>query len=352
MCRPIFTCRLRQNRSSQGDSSLLNQPDGAWLDLIGRIRPAARPDAIQAELRLELIQWLRSHWADMDANARKLLPKQTLYLSPGGAGIVSMREQYEHWLNILMLASGICVGNCLRQRCEPHAGSRHGAAATDVVEYGSGRPAFALVRQPLVESLVLSILGGTAGLAVAFAGTRLILRLAFPPMGGLASVPIHASPSVPILLFTFAVSLITGVAFGIAPAWMATRVDPIEALRGSNRSTMRSGSLPRKVLVIFQAALSLVLLSSAGLLTAALRNLENQDFGFDQERRTLVEIDPQLAGYRVEQFETLYRRLRDSFSVDAWYCFAIHVYVFTPKRKRLGTQYLRGWEAHSRTQRR
>ena len=93
----------------QGDSSLLNQADGAWLDLIGRIRPGASPDAIQAELRLELNQWLRSHWADMDVNARKLLPKQTLYLSPGGAGIVSMREQYEHWLNILMLASGFVL---------------------------------------------------------------------------------------------------------------------------------------------------------------------------------------------------------------------------------------------------
>ena len=66
--------------------------------------------------------------------------------------------------------------------------------------------------------------------------------------------------------------------------------------------------------MIFQAALSLVLLSSAGLLTAALRNLENQDFGFDQERRTLVKIDPQLGGYRVEQLDSLYRRLHDSFA--------------------------------------
>ncbi len=298
----------------EGDSSLLNQPDGAWLDLIGRIRPGASPDAIQAELRLELIQWLRSHRADMDANARKLLPKQTLYLSPGGAGIVGMREQYEHWLNILMLASAfvlaiVCanVANLMLVR-----GMERRQQTS--LSMALGARAFRLLRQPLTESLVLSILGGAAGLAVAFAGTRLILHFAFPPMEGMAGVPIHASPSAPILLFTFAVSLITGVAFGIAPAWMATRVDPIEALRGSNRSTARTGSLPRKALVILQAALSLVLLSSAGLLTAALRNLENQDFGFNQERRTLVNIDPQLGGYRVGQLETLYRRLHDSFA--------------------------------------
>ncbi len=311
---PDFFLPLATEPFVQGDSSLLNQPDGAWLDLIGRIRPGASPDAIQAELRLELNQWLRSHWADMDVNARKLLPKQTLYLSPGGAGIVSMREQYEHWLNILMLASGfvlaiVCanVANLMLVR-----GMEQRRQTS--LSMALGAQALRLLRQPLTESLVLSILGGAAGLAVAFAGTRLILRFAFPPMEGMASVPIHASPSVPILLFAFAVSLITGVAFGIAPAWMVTRVDPIEALRGSSRSTASSGSLPRKALVIFQAALSLVLLSSAGLLTAALRNLENQDFGFDQARRTLVGIDPQLGGYRVDQLDTLYGRLHDSFA--------------------------------------
>ncbi len=296
-----------------GESSLLNQPDSAWLDLIGRIRSGASPNAIQAELRLELIQWLRSHWADMDANARKLLPKQTLYLSPGGAGIVAMREQYEHWLNILMLASGfvlaiVCanVANLMLVR-----GMEQRRQIS--LSMALGARASRLLRQPLAESLVLSLLGGLAGLAVAFAGTRLILDFAFPRIGEMGRVPIHSSPSGPILLFALAVSVITGITFGIAPAWMATRVDPIEALRCSSRSMTQSGSFPRKALVVFQAALSLVLLSSAGLLTATLHNLENQDFGFQQERRTVVNIDPQLAGYRLAQLDTLYRRLHDSF---------------------------------------
>lgn len=311
---PDFFIPLATEPLLMGEISLLNQPEGAWLDLIGRIRPGANPGAIQAELRLELIQWLRWHWADMDANARKLLPKQTLYLSPGGAGIVSMREQYEHWLNILMLASGfvlaiVCanVANLMLVR-----GMEQRRQVS--LSMALGARASRLLRQLLAESLVLSLLGGAAGLAVAFGGTRLILHFAFPRIGEMGGVPIHASPSGPILLFALAVSLITGIAFGIAPAWMATRVDPIEALRGSNRSMTRAGSVPRKALVIFQAALSLVLLSSAGLLTATLRNLENQDLGFEQERRTLINIDPQLAGYRVRQLDTLYRRLHDSFA--------------------------------------
>ena len=155
-----------------------------------------------------------------------------------------------------------------------------------------GARASRLVRQALTESILLSLFGGAAGLAIAFAGTRLILHFAFPSSAGFAGVPIDASPSMPVLLFAFVTSLVTGVAFGIAPAWMATRVDPIEALRGASRSTARAGSLPRKTLVVFQAALSLVLLSAAGLLTAALQSLENQDFGFEQDRRLVATMNP------------------------------------------------------------
>jgi len=177
-----------------------------------------------------------------------------------------------------------------------------------------GARASRVVQQALTESLVLSLLGGTAGLAIAFMGTRLILHFAFPSLPGSAGVPIDASPSMPVLLFAFITSLATGVAFGIAPAWMATRVDPIEALRGASRSTARAGSLPRKALVVLQAALSLVLLSAAGLLTAALQSLENQNFGFEQDRRLVATMNPKLAGYRPAQLSQLYRRIHDSIA--------------------------------------
>jgi predicted permease len=172
-----------------------------------------------------------------------------------------------------------------------------------------GARASRIVSQPLIESILLSLFGGAAGLAIAFAGTRLILYF-----GGMARIPIHASASMPVLLFALGVSVITGVAFGIAPAWMATRVDPIEALRGASRATTRSGSLPRKTLVVLQAALSLVLLSTAGLLTAALQSLENQNFGFEQDRRIVATMNPKLAGYRPAQLSLLYRRIHDSIA--------------------------------------
>jgi predicted permease len=311
---PDFFMPLAIEPLIQGDNSILRVSDAHWLDLIGRIQPGASPASIQAHMRVELQQWLRSHWGQMDANARTVLPQQILYLSPGGAGITSMREQYEHWLQILMMVSGfvlliVCanVANLMLVR-----GMERRQQTSLSMALGAG--AMRLVRQALTESVVLSILGGAAGLAVAFAGTRLILHFAFSTVPGFASVPIDASPSIPVLLFAFAISLMTGVAFGMAPAWMATRVDPIEALRGAHRSTRQSGSLPRKTLVVLQAALSLALLSASGLLTATLRNLEHQNFGFDQDRRTIVSIDPVLAGYKQVQLESLYRRIHDSMA--------------------------------------
>ncbi len=297
----------------QADADL-NKYDTHWLELIGRIEPGANPSSIEAAMRVELKQWLRSHWGEMSVNDRARFPDQTLYLTPGGAGIATMREQYEHWLQILMIASGfvlliVCanVANLmlvrgLERRREISLSMALGARASRVV------------RQALTESILLSFAGGAAGLAIAFAGTRLILHFAFPSTPGFAGVPIDATPSVPVLLFASLTSLLTGLGFGIGPAWMTTRADPIEALRGASRATSRLASLPRKTLVVFQAALSLALLSSAGLLTAALQRLEHQDFGFEQDRRIVMNMNPRLAGYRSNQLPRLYRRIQDSMA--------------------------------------
>jgi predicted permease len=286
----------------------------SWLELIGRIRPGAKPAAIEEEMRVELKQWLRSHWGDMGANDRAVFPEQTLFLRPGDAGISRMRDQYEHWLQILMMVSGfvlliVCanVANLMLVR-----GMERRRQISLSMALGA-RPR-RLVRQALTESILLGVAGGAAGLAIAFAGTRLILDMVFPRVPGLGGVPISASPSLPVLVFALSVSLFTGIAFGVAPAWMTTRVDPIEALRGAGHSTARTGSLPRRGLVVLQAALCLVLLAASGLLTAALRNLENQKFGFAQDGRTIVSIDPKLAGYRLDQLTALYARIHGSLA--------------------------------------
>jgi predicted permease len=311
---PDFFLPLATEPLLNGENALLAIPDAHWLDLIGRVQPGVSPVSMEAQMRVQLKQWLRAHWGEMDSNARANFPRQTLYVSPGGAGITSMREYYEHWLHILMIVSAflllIVCANTANLMLVRGLENRQRTSLSIALGARTSR----MVRQALTESTLLSLLGGVAGLGVAFAGTRLILHFAFATMPGYAGVPISPSPSLPVLLFAFVISLTTGIAFGIAPAWMAARVDPIEALRGVNRSTNRSGSLPRKMLVILQAAMSLVLLAASGLLTAALHNLENQNFGFEQNRRIVASIDPALAGYQAAQLTTLYRRIHDSFA--------------------------------------
>ena len=306
---PDFFLPLNTEPLLLGD---LYTPNNHWLELIGRIQPGAKAMSIEAQMRVELKQWLRSHWGEMNANERAKFPAQTLFLSPGGSGITGMRDEYERWLQILMMVTGFVmliacanVANLMLVR-----GMERRRQISLSMALGAQAPR--VVRQALTEIILLSFLGGAAGLGIAFAGARLILQFAFPRVGDMAGIPIDASPSMPVLLFAFGVSLIAGVAFGMVPAWMATRVDPIEALRGASRSTARAGSFPRKTLVVFQAALSLVLLSASGLLTTALHRLENQDFGFDQDRRIVMNIEPRLAGYRPRQLTPLYQRIHDS----------------------------------------
>lgn len=310
---PDFFLPLNTEPFVEADADL-NKHNLHWLNLIGRVQSGFNPASIEAEMRGKLKQWLRSYWGEMSPEDRSKFPAQILFLSPGGAGITSLREQYEHWLQTLLMVTGfvllIVCANVANLMLVRGLERRHQISLSMAL----GAQARRLVRETLIESTLLSLFGGAAGLAVAFTGTRLILRFAFPPVSGLAGIPISASPSVPVLLFAFGVSVMTGLAFGIAPAWMATRVHPIEALRGSSRSTARAGSLPRKALIVVQIAVSLILLSAAGLLTSALYALQNQNFGFDQDRRIVVNIEPRLAGYDYAQLTPLYRRLRASLS--------------------------------------
>jgi predicted permease len=308
---PDFWMPLSNEPLIKGKLAWLNTPSSNWLDIIGRVKPGTDPRTLEAQLRTELRQWQMSHFSDLTSQDKEFLNKgqQALFLTPGGAGVTDLREQYQDDLRVLMIAAG-CVlliacanlANLLLAR-----GLRNRQQTSIRVALGASRRR--LVGKALVESMTLGLIGGVAGLGVAYAGTSLILRLAFT--GPNSYVPIEATPSMPVLLFALGVSLLTGVLFGIVPAWLTSHAEPIEALRGANRTTARGASWPQKALVVMQAALSLVLLSAAAMLTQSLRNLEHQNFGFATEDRYMAYIDPHLAGYQPEQLELLYRRVLD-----------------------------------------
>src|SRR6202041_1550500 len=277
---------------------------------IGRLAPGADPKQIEAHMQVELQQWLLSPIAKLQPGERDLVSKQTLHLAPGGAGIQQLRDQYESGLRLLMWISALVliiacanVANLMLVRATTRKLQTSIRAAL-------GAPPSRQIRQILTESCVLALLGGIAGVCLAFIGTSLILRLAFQD----TYVAIHASPSLPVLAFTFAVAMLTGILFGVAPAWITAKTAPADALRGAGRATRPTGRWTQKSLVIAQAALSLVLLSAAGLLTQSLRNMHGQNFGFETPNRYILHVDPQMAGYKPAQLEALYRQIHESLS--------------------------------------
>jgi macrolide transport system ATP-binding/permease protein len=288
----------------------VKDPNSRWLYLVGRIKPGVQLPALQQRLNTMLRQYLASDKLYGGDEGKKALAAVHLVLTPGGAGIQNMQEEYGSNLRMLMIASGLVlliacanIANLLLVR-----GMRRKAEMSLRTALGAARGR--IVRQLLTESVVLSGLGGIAGLVAAYAGTRMLLVLAFP---GAQNVPIHASPSLPVLGFAFGISLLTGILFGIAPAWIASQAEPAEVLRSGARTTTTGASWLQRGLVVVQAALSLVLLAGAGLFLQSLNKLQGTDMKLESKNRYIVHFDPQAAGYSPMQLEALYRTIEQRF---------------------------------------
>jgi predicted permease len=165
-----------------------------------------------------------------------------------------------------------------------------------------------LIGQLLIESTMLACIGGAVGLMVAFVGANAIVQLAFR---GATSVPVDPSPSWLVIGFAFGASLLTGALFGAAPAIVGSRSDPIEALRGATRTTGDRGGRLRGSLISLQVALSLVLITCAGLLGRSLGRLESQDFGVRLESRYVAGLAPSLTTVAPEELAAMYARMQD-----------------------------------------
>jgi predicted permease len=307
---PAFFVPLHLEPLIEGNSSVLKAPTSSWLYLIGRVKPGVSVGAMAAEMTANLRNWLTTQPAYLKNGGAALIAKQSITLAPGGGGIQQMQKNEAGGLYLLMAISVLVllvacanVANLLLAR-----GSAHRTDTSLRMALGASRSR--IIRQMLTESVLLACLGGVAGLALAYAGTQMILSLAFPDA---PLLPIHPTPSLPVLGFAFLLALGTGVLFGIAPAWITSHADPAEALRGANRSTKDRASLPQRWLIVFQAALSLVLLVGAGLLTRSLAHLQDQDFGIQTANRYVLSVDPAGAGYTVATLPPLYQSIQERF---------------------------------------
>ncbi len=311
---PDIWVPLQQEAMMDGQGGLIHQSISAWLRMIGRLRPGATTEGMAARLTGVLRQWLEhdsGYPAVWMPDVIRMLPKQVVNVVPAGAGVAVMKEEYGRSLQILLSVCGLVlliacanVANLLLAR---------GVArrAQTAVRLAVGATPRQIIGQALIESVLLAVGGGIVGLLVAVAAARLLLALAFHSAHFL---PISAAPSLIVLAFAFGLALLTGIIFGAAPAWLATRTDPAEVLRGSGRGTKDRSSFTRKALLVVQATLSVVLVAGATMLARSLNKLEHQDFGYQVQGRVEVDMNSPPASYAQPQLAALYRQLEEKLT--------------------------------------
>jgi predicted permease len=292
-----------------------------FLHLFGRLSPAATGSkAGLAEAQNWVDQQIRNgiratEGAKIPPARQQEISRVTVPLLSAAGGVSSFRRQFGDSLKILMAVVALVLliacanlANFLLAR----AATRQREIATRLA-LGSSRGR--IVGQSLIETLILSLTGGALGLGIAFAATRALIAFVSQ---GTANVTLNSRPDVPVLLFTLAVSLITGLLFGLAPALIAARTGAAGTLSAGTRTAASSGGRSSrfwpKTLVTAQVMLSLLLLVGAGLFLRTLRNLQNQDYGFERTHLLLGQIDERLAGYKPSQVAGTHQQILERLS--------------------------------------
>jgi macrolide transport system ATP-binding/permease protein len=280
-----------------------------WLMIIGRLKPGVSRERALAELSVPFLQSVS------ELQKSPLKPDQQVHLivASGGGGFDVIRTYASEPLHILMAI--VCL--LLLVACANVAALLLARSTTRgreiAMRLALGASRSRLIRQLLTESVMMAAIGGALGLLAAYWGAR-ALGVWLIQSGGM-TMTWNISPDVQVLAFTAAVSVLTGILFGLAPAFRLTRVDLTPALKGGVASAEGRGRGRGlglgKGWVTAQVAISLVLLVGAGLFVCTLNNLEHQDFGFNPRHLLIFGVDPTQAGYKGAAVADFYRRMLD-----------------------------------------
>jgi macrolide transport system ATP-binding/permease protein len=294
------------------EESFYLDPNNYWIEVMGRLAPGVSPAQAQTALAPQFQQWVAT--TARTAGERANLP--ALVVTRGAGGLGGLRRQYSKPLYVLLTLVGLIlaiacanVANLLLAR----AAARRREMA---LRLSVGASRFRMVRQLLTESMLLASLGGLLGIAVAIGGIRFLTLLL---AGGQANFTLHADLNWRVLAAAAALTVVTGVLFGLAPAFQATRVDVMPAVKearagreGGRQS--RWGAGLSRVLVVTQISLSLLMLVVAGLFVRTLGNLESVELGFNREDVLLFQMNAFKAGHKNPELAAFYAELRSRFS--------------------------------------
>ena len=294
--------------------SRIDDPTNAWLAIVARLKHGVpreeAQNAVSLLFRNELVH--DSHpLSDENQN-----PSITLLSAQDG--LVGEKATFRTPLYILTIAAGIILLIAWANLAGLLLARSRTRLREVAVRLALGASRARVVRQLLVESITLAVLGGTLGAFFAWWGVHVIVALVSSESP--RPFTFQISPDIRILLFTAAASIASGIFFGLAPALGCTRINLTPVLKQgaglySNAMPARRGRLSLgNALVMAQIALAVVVLVGAGLLVRTLQNLRTLDPGFDSKSVLLFGIDPPLSGYQVAQIQNLYRDMRDRFS--------------------------------------
>jgi predicted permease len=296
---------------------MLKERRNRWVNAFGRLKPGVSQQQAKAalqpfmhsmlEMEVQLPAFSRASKYDRDE-----FLKCWIDVLPGSQGRSYTRRQLTTPLWVLMATTGVVLliacanlANLMLVR-----GSSRTKEIAVRLAMGATRPR--IIGQLLIESLSLSALGGLAGLALAFWADRALMKIYLPSDS--SGMNISSAPDLRILLFNLAVTVLTGVIFGLVPALQTTKPNIAGTLKDQAGAVVGGGGHHRlrKGLVVAQVTLSLLLLVGAGLFVRSLANLRDLGPGFPAERLVAFQIDPSLSGYTTERMKVFYPQLSDT----------------------------------------
>ncbi len=304
----IFIPVMMEQQIIIGPMKMLTDRRSRWVNAFGRLKPGVTETKAKASLQPFMHSMLEMEvkeaaFRNASAYAREEFLKCWIDVLPGSQGRASLRRELRTPLWVLMATTGMVlliacanIANLLLARAT-------GRQKEIAVRLAMGATRGRIVAQLLIETLSLSAVGGVLGLALAFWGDKALMAVYLPSDSG--NLNISTAPDLRILLFTLAVTVATGVIFGLAPALQATRPDVGRTLKDQAGAVVGGGhGRLRGALVVTQVG--------AGLFLRSLKNLSNLGTGFPAERLVGFKIDPSLNGYTPQQLNGFYQQLTDN----------------------------------------
>jgi predicted permease len=312
----IFVPMMMEVELMPLNKDMLTNRRNRWVNTFGRLKPGVTLEKAKASLQPFMHSMLESEvreeaFRNASPYDREQFLKCWMDVLPGGQGRQNVQRDLSTPLWVLMATTGMVlliacanIANLLLARA---TGRQKEMAIRLAIGASRGR----IVSQLLIEMLVLSVMGGALGLLLAFCADKALMSLYLPADS--ARLNISASPDFRVLVFTFAMSALTALAFGLVPALQTTKPNVGKVLKDEASAVVGSGNRGlRKSLVMVQVALSLLLLIGAGLFLRSLDNLSRLGPGFTAERLIGFNIDPILNGYTVDRTKLMYREMADS----------------------------------------